>query len=127
VLVDGRWVGLEGVILDHSYLDGLRSRVQSTGAMIGYGVGTDDIADPPITWEGNDTAIQATGVNQDFGVYDDPDSFYSEHSPNLSGLKAWVFQHVLRHRMNRIVNSIRSHGGSPAACCSPGAPALTST
>ncbi len=45
----------------------------------GYGVGTDDLANPPIQWAGTDTRIQATGVNEDFGVFDDPDTFYRAH------------------------------------------------
>lgn len=105
---DDRWVGLEGVILDSSYLDGLRETVaKNGGAFLGYGAGTDDINDPPIAWCGTDTAIQATGVNQDFGVFDGPDQFYDEHGANLIGLKGLLFKSFIRHRMNRKVASIR--------------------
>jgi transglutaminase-like putative cysteine protease len=106
---DGRWVGLEGVILDAPYLDGLRKSVaREGGPFIGYGAGTENIDDPPVTWCGTDTAIQATGVNRDFGVFDDPDDFYRQHGANFSGLKALLFKSVIRHRMNRRVASIRS-------------------
>jgi transglutaminase-like putative cysteine protease len=38
---DGNWVGLEGVILDAVYLDGLRATVaKDGGAFLGYGAGT---------------------------------------------------------------------------------------
>ena len=108
VLVDGRWVGLEGVILDMRYLDGVRARFPCTsGAFLGYAVGTDDLADPPVRWTGSDTYVQATGVNQDFGVYDDPDSFYRLHGGNLRGLRAWLFRHRVRPAMNRRVATIR--------------------
>ena len=111
VFVADRWVGLEGVILDRAYLDGLRSSVHPTGGnFLGYGVGTNDLAHPPIAWRGTDTEIQATGINRDFGVYDDPDSFYSEHGANLSGPRGWLFRHVVRHSMNRNVGSIRACG-----------------
>lgn len=105
----GRWVGLEGVILDAAYLDGLRATVASGGgAFLGYGAGTENIDDPPVAWCGTDTAIQATGVNQDFGTFDDPDAFYRRHGANLSGPKALLFRTVIRQRMNRKVGSIRS-------------------
>jgi len=89
VYFDGRWVALEGVILDQPYLAGLRARFpeQQTG-FLGYGAGTDNLADPPIQWCGTDTAIQATGINHDHGSFDDPDSFYRRHGTNLSGLRS---------------------------------------
>lgn len=118
VRVEGRWVGLEGVIVDASYLDGLRSRVHTGGPFLGYGVGTDDLSDPPIAWRGTDTAIQATGVNRDLGAFDDPDTFYDAHAANLRGFKGLLFRSVVRHRMNRTVTSIRSCGAraSTSAC-----------
>jgi transglutaminase-like putative cysteine protease len=48
VLLDGRWVALEGVILDRAYLDGVRAKVGDRGGCLGYAVGTDDLADPPV-------------------------------------------------------------------------------
>jgi transglutaminase-like putative cysteine protease len=109
VFADGRWVGLEGVILDEDYLAGVRARTgRHGGPFLGYGVGTEDLADPPIEWQGTDTLIQATGVNQDFGVYDDPDSFYRVHGVNARGLKGWLYREVMRKAMNRKVARIRA-------------------
>ncbi len=110
-LIGSRWVALEGVILDKPYLTGLRAFLaQQGGALIGYGVGTDDLAAPPIDWCGDDTAIQMTGVNQDFGTFADPDGFYAAHGGNLSGVRGWLFRHWIRHTMNRRVSSIRARG-----------------
>jgi len=104
-----RWVGLEGVILDASYLDGVRAKFpQIRGSFLGYGVGTDNLAQPPIEWTGTDTAIQATGVNRDYGVFDDPDSFYRVHGTNFGGLRAWLFVHWIRPLMNRNVARVRA-------------------
>lgn len=118
VFFDGRWVGLEGVILDAAYLDGLRTRVHpGGGSFLGYGAGTDDLDAPPILWEGTDTAIQATGINHDFGAFDDPDAFYDRHGSNLSGPKALLYRHAVRHAMNRNVAAIRATGQAiPTAC-----------
>lgn len=109
VLVDGRWVGLEGVILDQRYLDGVRALFpEGRGPFLGYAVGTDDLTDPPIGWAGSDTCIQATGVNSDLGVYDDPDAFYRQHGGNLKGLRGWLFRRRVRPAMNRRVAAVRS-------------------
>lgn len=109
VKIEDRWVSLEGVILDKRYLEGLRASVtDASGAFLGFGVGTDNLAAPPIEWRGMDTSIQMTGVNQDFGIYDDPDAFYAEHGGNLSGIKDWLFRGWIRHRMNRRVAVIRA-------------------
>lgn len=108
VFVGGRWVGLEGVILDEDYLAGLRTRMGNPpGAFLGYGVGTEDLADPPIDWNGTDTVIQATGVNRDFGVFDDPDAFYRAHGVNARGIKGWLYRTIMRTAMNKRVKGIR--------------------
>lgn len=111
VFFDGRWIGLEGVILDCAYLDGLRTRLhRDAGALLGYAVGTDDLANPPVGWNGAPTAIQASGINRDFGVFDDPDSFYREHGANLAGPRAWLFRRFARPAMNSNVAAIRRCG-----------------
>lgn len=116
VWAGGRWVGLEGVILDGEYLDGLRARIgQDRGPLLGYGVGTEDLADPPVEWAGSDTRIQATGIDQDFGVFDDPDAFYLSHGVNARGVKGWLYSHLMRPAMNRRVSAIRSASATAGA------------
>jgi transglutaminase-like putative cysteine protease len=111
VLVGDRWVGLEGVILDEAYLAGLRTQIgHPQGPFLGYGVGTEDLADPPIDWTGTDTVIQATGVNRDFGVSDDPDAFYRAHGVNARGIKGWLYRTIMRTSMNKRVKGIRLTG-----------------
>lgn len=123
VLHDGRWTGLEGVIVDTSYLDGLRARFPNApSAFVGFGVGTRDLRRPPIDWEGQDTFIQSTGVNQDFGVFDDPDTFYQRRGRNLQGVRAWLYAKLWRHILNRNVARIRgarSYQPASDARCQP--------
>ena len=108
VLINERWVALEGVILDKAYLEGLRVRLPGErGALLGYGVGTESFLAPPIEWRGVDTRIQMTGVNQDLGVFETPDTFYAKYGGNLSGMRGWLYRHWVRHTMNRRVASIR--------------------
>ncbi|MCA0320423.1 MAG: transglutaminase family protein [Proteobacteria bacterium] len=108
VLFEGRWLPLEGVILDKAYLAGVRCLVSpGAQALLGYGVGTDRMASPEIDWRGEATWIQSTGINGDFGTFDDPDTFYSRHGANLSGFRGFLFRHLVRHIMNLRVRRIR--------------------
>ena len=109
VFVAGRWTALEGVILDRPYLLGLGARVPAgTRELVGYGVGIDDLANPPIDWTGADTFIQIKGVDRDLGIFDDPDSFNARHGHNLAGIKGALYRAIVRHLMNRRVAAIRA-------------------
>lgn len=108
VQVDDEWRRLEGVILDDEYLDGLRCRLgRPTGELLGYAVGTNDVERPAIDWGGDHTEIQMTGVTRDLGTHDAPDTYYETAGTNLRGLKAFLYQRLIRHVMNRTVTSIR--------------------
>lgn len=108
VLLDGRWLGHEGVILDKAYLQGLRTMVPTgTTAFLGFGAGTGDLTAPPVEWRGAETSIQSTGVNGDFGIYADPDAFYAEHGDNLTGVRTWLYAKWIRHVLNANVAKIR--------------------
>jgi len=109
VLHEGRWINLEGFILDAGYLDGVRCLFpEARGNFCGYGIGTQDIEAPPVEWTGGDTYIQKTAINHDFGVFDSPDAFYEKHRVNLSGLRRLLFVWVVRHMMNATVGRIRT-------------------
>ncbi len=105
---EGRWLRLEGVILDQAYLAALQRRFsRHRGPFCGYGVATPDLHSPPVQWRGCDTFIQKDGINRDFGLFDSPDQFYARHGINLTGARRWVFEHLVRHRMNRRVARLR--------------------
>lgn len=105
---EGRWVNLEGFILDQPYLQALQRRfAQHSGPFCGFGAATPDLQRPAVDWCGTDTYIQKDGINHDYGVFDAPDDFYATHGTNLRGFKRWLYQHVVRHGMNRNVARIR--------------------
>lgn len=111
VWFEGRWINLEGFILDKPYLSALQSRfAEVQGPFCGYGVATHDFQNPDVDWRGMDTYIQRDGINHDFGIFDTPDAFYTLHGTNLKGPKRWIYQHVVRHAMNRNVATIRGPG-----------------
>jgi hypothetical protein len=98
-----------------AYLSRLQQRfAQHRGPFCGFGAATPDLQNPEVDWNGTDTYIQKEGINQDFGVYDEPDAFYAVHGTNLRGPKRWLFENVVRHWMNRNVARIRAGGAASA-------------
>jgi transglutaminase-like putative cysteine protease len=111
VLFEGRWLNLEGYIIDRAYLGKVQNRfADQCGAFSGYGIATPCLKNPAIDWQGDNTYIQNEGIADDFGAYAQPDDFYRVHGSNLSGIKKILFRYVMRHLMNRNVNSIRETG-----------------
>lgn len=109
VYFDGRWINLEGFILDEQYLSSLQQKFdQAKGEFCGYGVATKCLSSPGTDWRGEDTYIQKEGIHDDFGLYDSPDEFYLEKGTNLSGVKRWIYQRVIRHLINMNVSRLRN-------------------
>ena len=74
----------------------------------GYGVYTENLENPPIEWNLNNTYIQDKGINQDFGLFDTPDEFYKKHQQELGVFKKFIFRNIVRHLMNKNVEKIRN-------------------
>lgn len=109
VLINGKWYFLEGVILDDKYLTALQNKFASSNEnLCGYGVYTENFKKPVIDWDFNNTFIQEKGINQDFGLFDNPDTFYAKHQQQLGFFKTWMFKNFIRHTMNKNVDRIRN-------------------
>ncbi|TYK66816.1 transglutaminase-like domain-containing protein [Colwellia echini] len=109
VFFEGRWINLEGFILDEQYLTSLQQTFnQTTNDFCGFGVATKCFSSPDTNWRGTDTYIQKEGIHDDFGLYDSPDEFYFQKGTNLSGLKRWLYQKVIRHLINMNVEKLRN-------------------
>ena len=108
VYFDGKWYNLEGLILDKTYLMALQSKFsECKTSFCGYGAYTDNFISPQIDWKKNHTYIQEKGINQDFGLFDTPDEFYSKHQQKLNPIKKLMYQNYVRHLMNKNVEKIR--------------------
>ncbi|MCO4839335.1 MAG: transglutaminase family protein [Rhodobacteraceae bacterium] len=103
---DGQWLELEGFILDALVLEALQNAFPDRNSLCAYGAGTDCLQSPDVAWRGTNTFIQKTGINHDFGTFEDPDTFYENHR-QLSGLKGVLYRLIVRHWMNRRVKKIR--------------------
>lgn len=111
VYLEGKWFNLEGLILDKPYLTALQEKFsECKTTFCGYGAYTDTFQNPQVDWELNHTYIQEKGINQDFGLFDTPDEFYSRHQQKFSPIKKWMYQNYVRHLMNKNVERIRKNG-----------------
>lgn len=108
VSLEGRWITLEGFILDAPYLASLQRRFPQARRFCGYGAATPDLSAPGVEWRGEDTYIQKEGIADDFGTFGSPDAFYARYGSNLSGVKRWLYERVIRHAMNRNVARVRA-------------------
>ena len=108
VFYENKWYNLEGFILDVPYLTKLQEKFDDCqGSFCGYGVATDNFQNPDIYWNENDTYVQKEGIVRDLGLYDSADDFFAKYNQNLSPMRKKIFQHVVRHLMNRNVSKIR--------------------
>ena len=108
VYLEGTWYELEAFIIDRDYLGKLQQKNSNcTGAFCRYGVGVEDFRNPVIDFNRNNTYIQSTGINQDFGIYDSPDELLKEHHQEMGLIKKLAFRYYGRHMMNRNVRRIR--------------------
>lgn len=108
VYLEGRWYELEAFIIDKDYLEKLQQKYSNcTGAFCKFGVGVEDFKNPVIDFNRNNTYIQSTGINQDFGTYDSPDALLKEHHQEMGVIKKLAFRYYGRHMMNRNVKKIR--------------------
>ncbi len=104
-----QWIHLEGCILDQAYLSSVQDQFpDQRGSFCGFGIATPELHSPQVNWNGQHTYIQKDGINQDFGVFSDPDHFYAQHGSNLKGLRRLLFVHWIRHQLNHRVQLIRA-------------------
>lgn len=109
IYYEGKWLNLEGFILDIPYLTQLQQKFRDwKGSFCGYGVATDDFQNPAIYWDENDTYVQKEGIVRDLGLFDSPDAFFVRHKQSLSGIKKIMYRQVVRHLMNRNISRIRN-------------------
>ena len=88
-------------------LAALQDAFPERNSLCAYGAGTNCLQNPDVEWRGANTYIQKTGINHDFGVFDDPDAFYAIHR-QLSGVRGLLYRLIVRHWMNHRVKKMRS-------------------
>lgn len=110
VHINGDWLNQEGFIIDQPFLRQVQLAFPKRETFCGYGIAVPFLQKPNNEYCGRDTYIQSEGIADDYGVFDDPDTFYAQYGNNLRGLKKILFRYGLRHLINRNVERIRQHG-----------------
>lgn len=111
VYVDGKWLEIEGYIIDQTYLAQVQARfADQCDDFSGFGIATTCLKKPDNQWTGANNYIQKEGIADDFGVFEQPDDFYRQVGSNLKGIKKYLFRYVIRHLMNLNVRRIRRQG-----------------
>lgn len=107
VQYQGKWIALEGVIIDDPYLYQVKEMICSyNGGHIGYGVSVKDKKNINLCWRGDSTYIQNFSITEDLGCFDSPDEFFSAYNNTQSPFKKAMLN-LLRKRINRRTDAIR--------------------
>lgn len=105
---NGKWLNMEGLILDHDYVRSVQNKFKDcTGKFCGYAIATDNFQNPQTEWTGDNTYIQKEAITNDFGIFDSPDDFYKRHGTNLKFIKKFIFKNIARHLINYNIRGIR--------------------
>ena len=108
VLYNDKWIALEGVITDEAYLKSVKEKYSDvSGPFTRYAISVPDLKDLDLNWNGRDTFVQNESVVKDYGVFDDPDSFFEKHPQTWCRLKDFAYVHFGRKVMNSNVAKIR--------------------
>lgn len=109
ILYNGKWINIEGFILDQAYVQSVQNKFSDcSGGFCGYGIATSNLKNPEIHWNGNDTYIQKNAIVADLGLYNDPDIFFKSHKQKINILVKFMYRNVIRRVLNRKVAKIRS-------------------
>ena len=86
--------------------------MDSTGRRYhGYAISVPDLKSIDLNWKGVNLFVQNTSVVKDYGVFESPDVFFSEHKQNWNRMKDFAYVHFGRKMMNRNVARIRALAG----------------
>ena len=109
VLYQGRWTALEGVITDEQYVCAVKELYDENKGPFAYcAISVPDLNSLSLEWKGTDIFVQNASVVKDYGVFDDPDTFFEMHSQTWSKAKDFAYVHYGRKKMNRAVRKIRA-------------------
>ena len=113
VFYQGKWIALEGVITDEPYVRAVKELYKDNkGPFAHCAISVPDLNHLSLEWTGKDLFVQNESVVKDYGVFDDPDTFFEKHPQTWSKVKDLAYVHYGRKKMNRTVRRIRA-----ASCC----------
>lgn len=107
VYFEGKWVALEGVIIDDKYLHQVKGRLcRLDGGYIGYGIAVEKKDQMDVCWRGQSTYIQSFSITDELGIYNNPDLFFEKYH-NTNGFIIKILFNRLRKKINKRLDDIR--------------------
>lgn len=108
VLFNHRWLSLEGVIIDYTYLEQLQEKYSDyMGSFYGYGIAVLHFRNPPINWEEDHTYIQDRAVTKDLGIFSDPDALFKAFPDAETWSHSLPYRFSIKPQMNRAILKLR--------------------
>ncbi len=108
VYYEKSWIALEGVITDQVYVNAVKKKYAAhTGEFKLYAIATKDLSKLDVEWNGVDAFVQKEAVVKDFGVFDCPDTFFSDHAQKWGKAKDFAYVHFGRKLMMKNVVKMR--------------------
>ena len=74
-----------------------------------YAISVPDLTELDLSWRGQDLFVQNASMVKDYGVFDDPDTFFTIHKQTWSKVKDFAYVHYGRKVMNRNVARMRKN------------------
>lgn len=104
----GKWLALEGHIIDKSYLLKLQQRFPDyMGSFYGFGIAVLNFKNPENRWRESHTYVQNKAIEQDIGTFDTPDEFFSEYPEAESYTQSFRYKAIIRGRLNNSIIAMR--------------------
>lgn len=112
ILFNGKWLNLEGHIIDKAYLLQLQQNFPDyMGSFFGFGIAVLNFKNPENRWGGNHTYVQHKAIEHDIGAFDIPDEFFFKFPDAETYTQSFRYKTIIRGRLNKSIMAMRMGKG----------------
>ncbi|MBI9095426.1 MAG: transglutaminase domain-containing protein [Sphaerochaeta sp.] len=109
VLYNDKWLEMEGHIVDRPYLQKLQEKFPNyMGSFYGYGMAVLNFRSPENRWNGSATYVQHKAIEEDRGIFDTPDAFFSHYPDAEAYTQSFRYRAFTRGQLNRSIKAVRA-------------------
>lgn len=109
VLYNNKWLALEGHIVDKPYLQKLQEKFPDyMGSFFGYGIAVLNFKNPDNRWDDNHTYVQNQAIEDDLGVFDTPDAFFTQYPKAEAITQRYRYKAIVRKQLNKSIMTLRN-------------------
>ena len=109
VKFNNKWLAMEGHIVDRPYIAKLQTKFPSyMGSFYGYGIAVLNFRNPDNRWSENNTYVQNQAIEEELGVFDTPDAFFSQYPAADAYTQSLRYRAIIRGRLNKSIRAVRS-------------------